>query len=356
MGSILDRYVLRSILGSALLVMAAFLTLGGLFLFIGQQDDIGVGAYSGLDALLFVMLNLPQQAWELLPITGLIGALAGLGALARGSELTVMRASGLSVWRIAGAALIAGLLLALLGIVLGELIAPPLQQIAKQEKAFSKFANVSFAGRGGAWVRDGSLVVNVRQQTGDGEFGGMTVFRLGADRRLESVGRAATARADAGGRWVLSQYAESRFTPDSVRATRSSSHAVESNVSADFLGIAATDPTQLPTATVWRLLQHLQSNGLDDREAVFAFWSRIARTVAIVFAVLLAVPFVFGSLRSAGGGARTMLGLMIGIAFFLLQRMLESGALVFDANPVLLAWVPAALFAAASLGLIARTR
>jgi lipopolysaccharide export system permease protein len=336
--------------------MAAFLTLGGLFLFISQQDDIGVGSFSALDALLFVLLNLPSQAWELLPITGLIGALAGLGALARGSELTVMRASGLSVWRIAGAALLAGTALALVGLLLGEVIAPPLQQIAKQEKAFGKFANVSFAGSGGAWVRDGNLIVNVRQQTGDAEFGGMTVYQLGADRRLVSVGRAATAHADPDGRWVLTQFAESRFAPDSVAASRASRHAVASNVSADFLGIAATDPTQLPTATVYRLVRHLKANGLDNREAVFAFWSRIARTVAIVFAVLLAVPFVFGSLRSAGGGARTLLGLMIGIAFFLLQRMLESGALVFDLNPVLLAWVPAALFAAASLGLIARTR
>jgi lipopolysaccharide export system permease protein len=356
LGTILDRYLIRSILGSVLLVMAAFLTLGGLFLFIGQQDDIGVGTYSALDAFLFVLLNLPSQAWELLPITALIGALAGLGGLARGSELTVMRSAGLSVWRIAASALVAGVLLSLVGVLLGEVIAPPLQQIAKQQKAFGKFANVSFAGRGGAWVRDGDLIVNVRQQTGDAEFGGMTVFQLSQDRRLLSVGRAATARADAEGHWMLSQFAESRFAESRVSASRASSHAVESNVSADFLGIAATDPTQLPTATIYRLVQHLAANGLDNREALFAFWSRIARTVAVVFAVLLAVPFVFGSLRSAGGGARTMLGLMIGIAFFLLQRMLESGALVFDMNPMLLAWVPAALFAGVSLGLIARTR
>jgi hypothetical protein len=108
----LDRYLLRSIVGAVLLVMAVFLTLGGLFLFIGQQDDIGVGRYTGVDALSFVLLNLPQQAWELMPISALIGTLVGLGALARGSELTVMRAAGLSVWRIARAALVAGLVLA----------------------------------------------------------------------------------------------------------------------------------------------------------------------------------------------------------------------------------------------------
>lgn len=99
----LDRYLIRAILGSVALVMAVLLVLGGLFLFIGQQDDIGVGGYSAAQAFLFVLLNLPQQAWDLMPIAALIGALIGLGSLARGSEISVMRATGISPLRMAGA-------------------------------------------------------------------------------------------------------------------------------------------------------------------------------------------------------------------------------------------------------------
>ena len=352
----LDRYLFRSILGAVLLVMAVFLTLGGLFLFIGQQDDIGVGRYTAVDALGFVLLNLPQQAWELLPISALIGTMVGLGALARGSELTVMRAAGMSVWRIARAALLAGLALSVFGAVLGEVLAPPMQQLARQQKAFDKFENVSFAGRGGAWVRDGDLLVNVERQSGDAEFGGMMVFELDAEHRLRAVGRAASATAAAGGGWQLSQYAESRFDGDRVLAARQSSKALRSNVSAEFVGIAATAPNQLPSATLWRLIRHLQANGLDARATLFSFWSRIARSVAVLFGVLVAVPFVFGSLRASGGGARTTVGLLIGIGFFLLQNMLESGAVVFDLDPLVLAWIPTALLAGAALLMIARTR
>ncbi len=357
MGTILDRYILRSILGAVLVVMLAFLTLGGLFVFIGQQDDIGSGNYTAADAFVYVLLNLPQQAWELLPISALIGSLAGLGTLARGSELTVMRSAGLSVWRIAASCGVAGLLIAAFGAILGELVAPPMLQIAKQEKAFGKYSsNFSFSGGSGAWFRAGNLILNVEQQTGGSEFGGMTVFELADARRLAAVGRAATASASKGGHWQLRQYVESRFAEDSVIATRTPERAVESNVGAEFLGIAAMDPWALPALTLRRLIVHLRSNDLDSREAVFAFWSRIARTTAVVFAVLLAVPFVFGSLRSAGSGARTMLGLVIGVAFFLLQRVLETGTVVFDVAPFVLAWIPAVLMAAAALLLIARTR
>ena len=103
-------------------------------------------------------------------------------------------------------------------------------------------------------------------------------------------------------------------------------------------------------------MQGLAGNDLDARPFEFAFWSRIARTVAIVFAVLLAVPFVFGPLRSSGTGARTMIGLVIGIVFFLMQRMLESGAIVFDAPPMLLAWLPTLCLAAVAGVLVLRTR
>jgi lipopolysaccharide export LptBFGC system permease protein LptF len=47
---------------------------------------------------------------------------------------------------------------------------------------------------------------------------------------------------------------------------------------------------------------------------------------------------------------------VLGILFFLLQQMIESGAVVFRGDPMLLAWVPTAVMGAAALLLIARTR
>lgn len=353
---VMERYILRAVVSGVAMVALVLLSLGALFLFMGQQDDIGVGSYSAADAVLFVALNLPQQAWELLPISALIGSLIGLGNLARGSELVVMRAAGLSVWQIARPVAVAGVLLALLGTVLGEALGPPMQQLARQQKAFEKFSNVSFAGAGDAWVRDGDLLVNVERQTGEAQFGGMMVYEMAADGRLAAMGRAVTASAEQGGGWALEQYAETRFQTDRVTSQRAARREFKSNVTAEFLGIAAAIPSQLPTTALWRMVRHLEANGLDSREPAFALWSRIARTVATIFAVLLALPFVFGSLRSSGAGAKVALGLALGIAFFLLQQMLESGTVVFNGNPMLFAWLPTLLMAMTSFGLIARTR
>src|ERR1700737_130896 len=126
---------------------------------------MGGGGCNAMSALWFTLLNLPQQAYELLPVTALIGSLLGMGSLARGRGLVVVRATGVSVQRIAGAAAIAGLILIGVELLLGEVLGPPLHEAAKEQKAFSKFNNVSFGGSG-AWVRDGNLIINVARQSG----------------------------------------------------------------------------------------------------------------------------------------------------------------------------------------------
>jgi len=114
----------------------------------------------------------------------------------------------------------------------------------------------------------------------------------------------------------LSDYAESRFTPERVIARPAGERVLHSSVSAGFLGLAVVDPSDLEVSALWRFDQLLQGECARCAPYVFAFWSRVARTVAIVFAVLLAIPFVLGSLRSAGAGARTLVGLMLGMVVF----------------------------------------
>lgn len=365
--NILDRYVVRTILGFVFLVMGAVLILGTLFVFIDQQDDIGVGHYTALEALWYTFLNMPQQAFELLPITTLIGSLLGLGSLARGSELTVVRATGVSIVRLAGAALIAGMILVGIAVLLGEYLAPPLQVAAREEKAFAKYTNISFGSGGGAWVRDGNLILNVARQSGQRQFASMQIFELSDDHRLLALGHAANATAGADKKWLLGDYTESHFSGDleaprgtsssfSVQTKAPGQRLLQSNVTAGFLGLAAQDPNTLTNRDLWQLIEYSRMNSLDASRYIFAFWSRIARTSAILFAVLLAIPFVLGSLRSSGAGTRVLMGLLLGICFYLLQRLIDSGTIVFDLNPLVLAWIPTAAMGLVTLLLLVRAR
>jgi lipopolysaccharide export system permease protein len=353
--NILDRYIVARILATTALVMAVMIGLDVLFIFISEQGDTGTGHYGSADAFWYALMSVPQQAWLLMPIGALIGSMLGLGSLASGSELTVARAAGISVRRLALSVVIAGILLIGVEVFLGELLAPPLQQVARQQKAFARFSDASFEG-GSAWVRDGNQILDV-EHSRDGEtVGGMLIFELSADHHLLAVGRAARALPGSENRWALRGYAESRFTEGQVKASSTGTRTLDSNVSGQFLNLAMSEPGELASGALYSLIGYYRANSLDPKPYLFAFWSRIARTCAIAFAVLLAIPFVLGPMRSSGTGARLLAGMLLGLGFFFLQRFIESGTIVFDLNPVLLAWLPTGVLIVVTMGLLARVR
>jgi lipopolysaccharide export system permease protein len=357
MTTVLSRYVMRTILAYTVLVVLVLLVLSGLYLFISQQDDIGVGAYSISDALLFVGLSLPQYAFDLLPIAALIGALLALGQLARSMELIVVRAAGVSVVRIGLWALGAGVVLMVLTGVIGELAAPSMQSYARQLKTFAKFRDYSMAGGRSAWAKDGDTIISVRRQSAQNQYGGVFVFHFDAQHRLRSVARASSASIDAEDhRWRLENYRESRLEEDRVVVSKAPRLELQTNISSEFLGLAASTPDALSGRELWSYTQHLRANGLDARAYETAFWARIARTAAVAIIVVLAVPFAFGPMRSTGMGARTVIGVMIGVVFFLLAKMFESGGAVFELPPIATAWIPTLFLALITGAALARVR
>jgi lipopolysaccharide export system permease protein len=357
---LLDRYLIRQVLWFTMLVAMALVTLAALFAFIEQQDDVGTGSFGVFDAFFVTMLLVPKQAFQLLPIAALIGALLGLGNLARGSELIVFRAAGVSVARIALAAAMGGCVLVLIGVLLGEGLAPPLESYARQVKALAKYANLNYADHAGIWLKDGSRVVSIEQQSADNLYGGIYVYQLstGTDGRqhLAAIAHADSAALAQGKTWRLRNFASSVLGADMVTTRHEPTSLVQSDVSPDVLGAAVVDPGSLPIRGLYRFVTHLKANGLESRAWEVALWSRIARSLSTVLLCMLAVPFVLGPLRSSGAGSRAAIGIVIGVVYFLINRTLENSGDIYGIHPLVVAWAPVAALALVTGGAIARVR
>ncbi|HVQ32465.1 MAG TPA: LptF/LptG family permease, partial [Lysobacter sp.] len=92
-----DLYIGRVVLVSVLMTWTIVLGLDCVqALLIGEMSDIGEGNYDFLHALLYVIYTAPRRAYTLFPTAAVVGALMGLGQLAASSELTALRALGLS--------------------------------------------------------------------------------------------------------------------------------------------------------------------------------------------------------------------------------------------------------------------
>jgi len=354
--TLLDRYIARTLLSAIAMVMLVLVVLGTLFIFIGEQGDVGVGRYGMIDAIEYAALSVPQFALESFPAGALVGALLGIGVLARSHEVTVMRAAGMSKLRLSLASLISAALLIGVALLIGEFLAQPLAQLADERKAFAKYSNISFAGAGGAWIRDGDTILNVQGRSSVAQFGGMLIFDLAADNRLAAIGHADHALALGPQSWQLQGYAESRFTDHSVTSLQSSQRMLQTAAGANLLQLAIADPGELSLHTLYIAIRYLANNHLDTQPYVFAFWSRSARLAGILAALVFALPFGFGALRFTSLSARMTLGLTLGLVYFFLQRLVESGTVVFNLNPLLLAWAPTALLAMAASLLLWRVR
>jgi lipopolysaccharide export system permease protein len=229
-------------------------------------------------------------------------------------------------------------------------------QFAKREKTTSKLSDVSFAGSSSAWVKDGNRILRVQTGEVDRAFGGVSVFELDGPTRLRSIQHATRISVADPGLWRLNNVATSRFEKDRVEGDTVGELTLRSTVNPAFLGLAATDPQMLTLHGLASYIDHLRRNNLETASYEIGYWSRIARHFAVVIVTLLALPFVFGPLRTTGAGTRTVIGVLLGVVFFLITRTVENGGQLFNVNPALIGWLPTAVIGMCTLVAISRTR
>lgn len=353
---IVRGYLASALLGATAVVLAVLLALGGFIEFVGQLDDVGIGQYGILQGLLYALMKVPEMAFTMLPMAALLGGLLGFGALASGSEIIALRAAGASPVALSRAVLVTGAGLALFGLVLGLYLTPPLERYSRQYRTFAMHGPSGLASSESAWVRDGDVIMNLNRLGDPSRFGGVYLFRLDSGNRLASIARADFADIGEQGEWMLSNYAETRFTDQGAVARRDRRFAEVSGLSPELLSLSVVRTRALNGFALWRYIRYLRENELDPRRYEIELWQRIASAVAVAPMCVLALTFAFSQLRRAGTGARMLIGVVIGLAYFLLSRSLGDGGEVFNLQPLVVGWLPTVLLAAVAAIATVRAR
>ena len=281
----------------------------------------------------------------MLPVATLIGSLLGLGALAAHSEIIVMRSSGLSIRKLSGMVAVTGFVMLVLTGMLGEFIGPPLDYYARNMRLEARFNQDDDRLGNATWVRDGSVVLHLERVSSEFEFGTIYMFRFDDNHGLASIARAENSGIDDDDRWILENLRETRFEDDGVQVV-ASSVAIESfDINAEVLGISLVKPQSMSGRGLVSYISYLKRNTLDSRRYETELWYRVARTATVLIMPILALAFVFGSLRTGGSGARLMIGVVIGLGYYLASEMLANSGQVFNFDPAVIAWLPSALLA-----------
>src|SRR3954469_21233384 len=174
----LERYLARQIYGATGFVMLGFLPLSSFFDLIAELGDLGKGEYDLRQVFTYVLLNAPAHAYELFPIVVLIGTLYVLSHLARNSEYTGMRGSGLSPERAALVLCKIGLAFVVLTFVIGEWISPLSEERAQHTKIRALSSMIGQDLQSGLWFKDEGSFINVREARDPRVLQGLRIFEF----------------------------------------------------------------------------------------------------------------------------------------------------------------------------------
>ena len=353
---IIDRYIARSIITGA---MGALFVFAALFIFIDlvrQLEHIGTKDFGLMEAIVFVLLSLPRKLYELAPSIILLGGLISMGTMASNSELVVMRSSGITVARIVRSVLQTGLVLAVLVGLIGEFIVPHATNMARAMRAAAMDDQVLVGGTHGLWARDGNRYFNVKTVLPRMQLQNLSIYELDENRKLRRASTVEHASFE-DGRWLLKQVKHSNISESGVKTDENIIEEWPRLIKTDLLEVLRLAPQDMSMVSLVQYSDYLEQNELDAAAYRLAFWVKLFTPLACLVMLLIAIPLVFTATpRSGGTGQRVIIGLLLGILFFVFNRAINHLGVVYGLLPLFSALIPLVLVTSITVFMIRRIR
>ena len=191
-----DRYIAKTLLIYSLVVTVVWISIYSLFNFLSELNAVGTSNYTILEAIKFILLRIPEVAYDQASALILLGCLLGMGHLATTGQLLIFRVSGLSVLRTVWITVKNALLLIFLLILIGEVLAPFLTKHAESERAIALGQFSLSNDQDGFWIRDGDNFINVENNIDGSLFTGITIFEVNKSNKIESIINSESASFD----------------------------------------------------------------------------------------------------------------------------------------------------------------
>lgn len=353
---ILSWHIVKEVLKGSFLALLLLLTLFNLFTFSDELKDMGKGNYGLKEIFWYLALTSPRVLYELIPSSALLGSLFVLGAMANHREIVAMRAAGLSVMWIIRSVMLAGVVLVMVAIGVGEFVAPKTERSAQLLKTTSQHNKVILHTRYGIWLREGDKFINIREIEGKARLADISIFQMGDDRKLKRIIHAETGHFVDNEQWMLKDIRRTDVTRDKITPSHADEQLWKTGIAPDLLKIVMVKSDNLSLYDLAQYIDFLKENNQKSHTFEAAFWGRLVNPFITFVMLMVATPFVIGIKRGSSFGSRLMLGIVIGMAFNILDRIINHMGLVYSLNPIVMAVLPSALVFAAACYAVNRVK
>ena len=335
---ILAKYVVKTSVLAMLGATAVLSILQILFTYLGELSDLKEG-YTAWNALQYVLWGAPRYLYDILPISALIGAVLGLGSMASNSELIVMRASGVSLWRIVGWVMRSALLLVILSFVLSEFVVP---YTSEQAKSIKSHRSVTALGEvKGYWAREGQRFIYIDYANAQGTLKNVQVLDFDDEYRLKSLLNAEQGQFAKDGQWELQKSAQVNILANGQsQVVRQDQQALALALQPKYVHMVTIDPEDLAPSQLVSFMTYMNEYSQIPKTYLLAFWKNVGSPFALLALVLIACSFIFGPLRQQSMGFRLVIALFVGLGFYYIQDFLGYASLVYAPSPAWFVFIP----------------
>lgn len=337
---IINKYIIKNLVLATLVIILLVAALDSCISFVVEQGDVGKGNYTTLDAFLYAVCNIPAHISIGFPIICLVGIVMGFSLLNHNSEMIVIRTNGYSLFKITSIAVSVAFIMSLLVLSISEWVVPAGRQAAEINKAVAKSGGEALKSKYGFWLRAAGDFIHINKILYDGELQDITRYKVVNDELLSVTYAKRAQYLNHQKNWMAYDVSTSILDNDNNKDNNIETKSITQEewqdfLNPDFLKVVTVLPEDLSITGLYQYIKYRKSNGLYAKQYELALMQKVMQPFTIVVMIFLAVPLVFAQMRSTAVSKRLVLSIMVGISYFLIDKVVLSLIQFFD-MPILM--------------------
>lgn len=309
-------------------------------------DILAVEGNTQDDLWTYASLRAPQLVQRFLPYSVLLATIITLAGLNQNSEVTAMKAAGLSAHQILAPLLLAALVVAGVSFTFNERV------VTRATATLKAWQDVDYGQvpddpdtRLNVYFNDGNDVLMARELSGNGEGSVMTGVTFYERDDSGMIARQITgSRATFAAPGWLVEDAEVFNVATTQTSQAEEPVLVAPGTTLDQVTLRKVDPDAETLGQLATSIEALKAAGRRTAELEGRWWNKISGPLSAVLMPLLGAVAGFGLARSGHLFARAVLGMALGFAYFVVENAALAMGSFGGYPPLLAAWSPFVLF------------
>lgn len=352
MYGIFDRYIGKNMLLAVSLIAISLTVFTTIITLIDKMRYIGRGSIDFFFVCEYVLLLTPGIFVTFFPVAVLIGGVIAMGSMSKSSELVVLQSLGLSKLRIALSALKSLFPAIIVVLLVGEFLAPPMEQYAENRYAVLSSKGQLSVTKSGVWLKEGQSFIGIHLTMVDGSI--RDVLRYDYDGvKLKRKSHAKTGFYR-DGIWVMGEVSCWDYYADRVEVSYDSTQNWELNLNPERMDVIGNSGNYLTVKGLLDYISYLDENGQDSDRYRLELYSKFMQPFIMVVMLFLALSTVFGSMRNLTMSTRLLTGIAMGFGYYVVNQVLVPFSLVYGIPPSLGASLATLLFGGLAVYLLSR--